>query len=128
MRSAALLGWLAAVVSPTLCAEGAFDFQHVQDTTRSSSQESPSQRLAVVVPAFRGDLSRAVASLERWPTTCSQVTLQSVDLVLYYAEGEEDSAAVTAAADTISKTAGHCFSKTRTVYAHLGEEVSMRAR
>lgn len=81
------------------------------------------QRLAVVVPAYRGDLDRAVASLERWPSNCSPLTLQNVDLVLYYAEGEEDSVEVDAAAGAIADSAGRCFANLRTVYAHLEKEV-----
>lgn len=82
-----------------------------------------SQRLAVVVPAYQGDLDRAVASLERWPTNCSPLTVQNVDLVLYYAEGEEDRPAVEEAAGAISATAGRCFANLRIVYAHLDDEV-----
>ena len=44
-------------------------------------------------------------------------------MVLYYAEGEEDSAAVEAAFDVIAASAGRCFSKTKTVFAHLEKEV-----
>lgn len=85
------------------------------------------RRLAVVVPTYRGDLERAVASLGRWPSRdCSPLTQQSVDLVLYYGEGEEDREAVDAAAETVSETAGRCFAATRTVYAHVAEEVSVR--
>lgn len=80
-------------------------------------------KLAVVVPAYNGDLDRAVASLGRWPTDCSPLTVQNVDLVLYYAEGEEDSEAVGAAAEVIAATAGRCFADVRTVYAHLEQEV-----
>lgn len=80
-------------------------------------------KLAVVVPAYNGDLDRAVASLGRWPTDCSSLTVQNVDLVLYYAEGEEDSEAVGAAAEVIAATAGRCFADVRTVYAHLEQEV-----
>lgn len=101
-------GYLAAALAG--CAATAF------------AQESQ-QRLAVVVPAYVGDLDRAVSSLGRWPSTCSTITQQNVDLVLYYAEGEEDAAAVDAAAATVAATAGRCFSKTLTVYAHLSEEV-----
>lgn len=90
--------------------------------TTTTDLEAP-QRLAVVVPAYVGDLDRAVSSLGRWPSTCSPITQQNVDLVLYYAEGEEDAAAVDAAAAVIAETAGRCFSNTRTVYAHLSEEV-----
>lgn len=86
------------------------------------------QRLAVVVPAYKGDLDRAVASLGRWPTDCSSVTQQNVDLVLYYAEGEEDAASVDAATTALAESAGRCFSKTLTVYAHLNEEVRKSIR
>lgn len=82
-----------------------------------------SQRLAVVVPCYRGDLYRTVASLERWPTECSPVTLKNTDLVLYYAEGEKDNQAVTSAVSTISAKAGQCFAKTRIVYANIDIEV-----
>lgn len=91
------------------------------------SEEDPRHRLAVVVPAYRGDLDRAVASLERWPTECSPLTLQNVDLVLYYAEGEEDRIAVEAAAGAVTESAGRCFANLRTVYAHLEKEVGRRS-
>ena len=84
-------------------------------------QESQQQRLGVVVPAYDGDLARAVSSLERWPAKCSPLTLKNADLVLYYAE--EASSATESALDNISSTAGRCFSRTRIVYAHLSEEV-----
>ena len=85
----------------------------------------PSQRLAVVIPFYRGDLSRTVSSLGRWPINCSPVTLHNIDLVLYYAEaGDDDNLTVESAADAISASAGRCFAKTRTVYASLGEGVS----
>eukprot|EP00752_Nemacystus_decipiens_P007288 g6521.t1 len=87
-----------------------------------ATQKESQQRLAVVVPAYVGDLDRAVSSLGRWPSSCSPITQQNVDLVLYYAEGEEDAAAVDAAAAAVAQTAGRCFSKTLTVYAHLSEE------
>ncbi|CAM9579400.1 unnamed protein product [Ectocarpus fasciculatus] len=83
-------------------------------------QESQQQRLGVVVPAYDGDLARAVSSLERWPAKCSPLTLKNADLVLYYAE--EASSATESALDNISSTAGRCFSRTRIVYAHLSEE------
>lgn len=94
----------------------------------AATQQGQQQRLAVVVPAYVGDLDRAVSSLGRWPATCSPLTQENVDLVLYYAEGEEDAAAVDAAAAVVADTAGRCFSKTLTVYAHLNEEVRERGR
>ena len=95
--------------------------QHGAETINGSMS---SQRLAVVIPCYRGDLYRTVASLERWPTECSPITLRNMDLVLYYAEGEEDKLAVTSAVSTISAKAGQCFAKTRMVYANLDNVVS----
>lgn len=89
----------------------------------AAASDSSAQRLAVVVPAHAGDLSRAVSALDRWPRECSPVTKDNVDLVLYYAEGEDDSGP-TAALDEITTSAGRCFSNTRLVYANLNEEVS----
>lgn len=86
------------------------------------------QRLAIVVPAYRGgDLARAASSLERWPTHCSPITLQNVDVVLYYADGEEDASDVVTAAETVAESAGRCFSKIRAVSVRLDEEVSTGA-
>lgn len=93
--------------------------QHVSIPTQE-------QRLAVVVPAYQGDLKRAVASLQQWPASCSPITKENVDLVLYYAEGEDDASDVEAAASAIVNSAGHCFRETLTVYAHLSEEVRGR--
>lgn len=94
---------------------------------QQEQQQQQQERLGVIVPAYRGDLERAVSSLSRWPRKCSPVTLENVDLVLYYGEGQddedEDTPLVTSATDTISRTAGSCFANTRAVYAHLSEEV-----
>lgn len=90
---------------------------------RTSLPADVGQKLAVVVPAYQGDLDRAVASLERWPTNCSPLTVENVDLVLYYAEGETDRSAVEEAAGTIAATAGRCFGDLRIVYANLEDEV-----
>lgn len=99
------------------------------DVERSRQvQQQQQQRLAVIVPTYRGDLQRAVSSLERWPTICSLVTQSNVDIVLYYAEGEEDADDVYEASETIAQTAGQCFSRTRTVYANLDEEVGVKGR
>lgn len=126
MRGPAWVGRLALATSTVAAAAGLLDFEPRENDFRSSLQRAASPRLAVVVPAYRGDISRAVSSLERWPSACSPVTQRNVDLVLYYAEGEEDSDVVTAAADTIATSAGSCFSTTRTIYAHLSEEVKHR--
>ena len=120
--AAALAGWLALSGSALLPFVGA-RFVETVDDLAEPLPEDPGRHLAVVVPVYRGDLSRAVSSLERWPSLCSPLTEKNADLVLYYAEGEEDAPAVTAAVETIRETAGHCFAETRLVYAHLSDEV-----
>jgi len=96
----------------------------VDDASVKASSDGHQKHLAVIVPAYRGDLQRAVASLERWPTVCSSLTQANVDLVLYYAEGDEDAQEVDEAVEKISESAGRCFARTRTVYANLEEQVS----
>ena len=92
-----------------------------------SDRTRQEQRLAVVVPAHRGDLQRAVSSLSRWPTDCVPLTQRNVDLILYYAEGEEggDAGGAASVLPTIAATAGNCFASTKLVYASLNEEASM---
>lgn len=80
------------------------------------------ERLAVVVPCHDGDLERALASVARWPKACSPVTLSNVDLILYKAEGDEESAETILPA--LQQTAGQCFANTKIVYGHLADEVS----
>lgn len=80
------------------------------------------RRLAVVVPAHAGDLDKALGSLRTWPTLCHSSTLQSVDLVLYYAGGEEDD--VPSVLPALASTGGRCFARTKLVLANLNEEVS----
>lgn len=80
--------------------------------------------MAVVVPVWEGDLDRALDSVSRWPSTCSEVTQNNVDLILYKAEGDEESSGTIL--PVLERTAGRCFSKTKIVYAHLAEEVRGR--
>lgn len=94
----------------------------VQFEASAGGSSASAQRLGVVVPAHKGDLPRAVSSLERWPVNCSPITKQNVDLVLYYAESDADEAAA-AAVPAIAESAGRCFANTRIVYANLDEEV-----
>lgn len=122
MRGAALAGCLALSGPAVLSFADAKDLPGVVDPLELSPGDL-GQHLAVIVPVYRGDLSRAVSSLGRWPSTCSPLTESNADLVLYYAEGEEDAPTVTAAVEIISETAGSCFANTRLVYAHLSEEV-----
>ena len=123
MRGIALAGCLALSGPPVLSFADTLAVQPIEDQPLSPRGD-PGQHLAIVVPVYRGDLSRAVSSLDRWPSTCSPLTKQNADLVLYYAEGEEDAPAVPSALETISETAGRCFAQTRLVYAHLSEDVS----
>lgn len=83
---------------------------------------SDSRKLAVVVPTHDGDVSRAFVSMKRWPTTCSSVTLNHVDLILYHAT-DTDKAALRA---QIPKEATSCFRNTRVVSANLSPEVRRR--
>lgn len=95
----------------------------IEDSSSSSSDgDSASGRLAVVVPAWRGDVDRALAAVARWPPVCSAVTLSRVELVLYMAEGEEESSAAVLL-PALERTAGRCFAQTKVVYAHLREQV-----
>ena len=111
----ALAGLACTTATTTTVAAG----EHSEIT---GSSESSQQRLGVIVPAHRGDLDRAISSLDRWPKKCSPVTQEKVDLVLYYAEGKDDIAAA-AALPTITNSAGRCFANTRLVYANLDEDV-----
>lgn len=88
---------------------------------RANSPAVPPKRLAVVVPAHAGDLSRAIKSLEHWPKLCSSETLEHADLVLYYAEGPNETTANVI--PTLQESGGRCFANTRVVYANLDEEV-----
>ena len=121
--SGCLVRWAAScLASLLLLAAGP---QRVESDQVSSSLRLH-QRLAVVVPVYRGDIERAVSSLGRWPTSCSTVTLQNVDLVLYYGKDEEeeqDTPNVSSAIDAISQSAGACFARTRAVFAFLNNEV-----
>ena len=85
-----------------------------------------SGRLSVVVPVWSGDVDRALDSVSRWPTACSPVTLSNVDLIMYKAEGDEESSETLL--PVLERTAGRCFAKTKIVYAHLREEVRGKER
>lgn len=85
-------------------------------------EEEDGKRLAVIVPAHRGDLSKALSSLAKWPSTCHSSTRRNADLVLYYAGGEEDE--VSAVLPSLAETGGRCFAETRLVLANLKDEVS----
>ena len=80
-------------------------------------------RLGVVVPAYSGDLNKALNSLKYWPTTCYQSTLRKMDLILYYAGGAEDE--VENVLPGLAETGGRCFANTRLVLGNLTAEVSL---
>lgn len=91
---------------------------------RPASTGLRDKKLAVVVPTHGGDLSRAVSSISRWPTTCSPVTRDYVDLVLYFAQGPEHASWSPEVITSLTRTGGRCFAKTRAVFGHLTDEVS----
>lgn len=100
-----------------------FFLLHLEERSTISSPASGLLRqgkLAVVVPAHRGDLDRALASLSRWPTACSP-TLSNVDLILYYAAAPDDKSV--RILPSLSSTGGRCFAHTQVVYAYLTDEV-----
>ena len=116
--SLALAGVVSTTASATTTTAAADEHSKI-----AGSPESSQQRLGVIVPAHRGDLDRVVSSLDRWPKKCSPVTQRNMDLVLYYAEKKEDTAAA-AVLPSITDSAGRCFGDTRLVYANLAEDVS----
>lgn len=101
-------------------ARGDKDVFDSPDVSFSSATEHHG-RMVVIVPVHDGDLGQAFASLARWPSACSPVTLTGMDLVLYKAEEDDDSSAEILAA--IEDTAGRCFAKIKVVYGNLLPEV-----
>lgn len=90
---------------------------------KQAAAAADDRRLAVVVPAHSGDLRRALASLARWPKACSRVTLQHVELVLYYAGTEDDSGWSDNVMPELEQTGGRCFARTSVVFGNLTDEV-----
>ena len=76
--------------------------------------------LGIVVPLTAEELPRALESVKRWPTSCSGITLNSVDLILYFAREypQELERYLKLAVESTS-----CFRKTRVVTAALHPEV-----
>lgn len=81
--------------------------------------------LAVVVPTHAGDIEEAVVALSKWPIVCSASTLHRMQLVLYYSGGIGDDAWSDEIIDTVNRTGGRCFERTRVVFAHLDPKVSV---
>lgn len=113
----------SALCAPAALAQNEIPTQHAPAPVEEAG--TTGGRLAVVVPAHKGDLHQALESLQRWPTACSAVAKAKMDLVLYKAEGEdaESSASILPALDS---TAGRCFANTKVVYANLRDEVRKR--
>lgn len=80
-------------------------------------------RLAVLVPVYKHDVDKALASLALWPTVCWPESLSSMDLVLYKAEGEDEETSLSLA-KSLEATGGKCFANTKVVYANMDEKVS----
>ncbi|CAM9371978.1 unnamed protein product, partial [Choristocarpus tenellus] len=76
--------------------------------------------MAVVVPAFDGDVDRALRSVRHWPSKCSDSTRTNMDLILYYA-GKEDNSS-TAVFNDLREMDSTCFTSMRLVYGRLTEE------
>lgn len=85
------------------------------------------RQLGVVVPAHAGDLEKALVALSLWPESCSTVTRQRVELILYYAgSGEDDGVWSDEIVPVVEQTGGSCFARTRAVFANLDEKVCLR--
>lgn len=82
------------------------------------------RKLAVVVPAHGGDLTRALASLSRWPTACYGSTLANTELVLYFAGTADDPTWTDNVLPELERTGGRCFAATRVLFGNLTAEVS----
>lgn len=90
------------------------------NSASSENHSAGKPMLGIVVPLFAEEMTRAVQSFKRWPTTCSGNTMNRVDLILYFA-GElplELERHLTVASGPIS-----CFRRTRVVSAALRPEV-----
>ena len=84
------------------------------------------KNLAVVVPMHAGDVEEAVEALSSWPNVCSRVTLDRVQLVLYYSGGTEDGGWADGILDRVERTGGRCFERTKVVFADLDDKVTTR--
>lgn len=75
-------------------------------------------QLAVVVPIGVGEGARAMEAMKRWPRVCSEITLNKVDLFLYYSEkltGQDEL--------HIPEEASKCFKSTKAITANIAHEV-----
>ncbi|CAM9281756.1 unnamed protein product [Ectocarpus fasciculatus] len=79
--------------------------------THYPAQEWHGNVMAVVVPVYDGDISDAMLSLSKWPTTCSENMRNGMDLVIYKAEtlGNVDQL------PRIPRHASGCFRRTKFV-------------
>ena len=65
--------------------EGGWERQEVNPMGFEAHSIVSGPLLGIVVPLVADDMARAVKSIKRWPTTCSENTLNRVDLILYFA-------------------------------------------
>lgn len=75
-------------------------------------------QLAVVVPIGVGEGARAMEAMKRWPRVCSEITLNKVDLFLYYSEeltGQDEL--------RIPEEASKCFRSTKAITANIAHKV-----
>lgn len=79
--------------------------------------------LAVVVPTHAGDLEEALIALASWPKVCSAFTLHHTQLVLYYSGSTGDGKWSEDVIETVERTGGRCFQRTRAVFADLDDKV-----
>lgn len=83
------------------------------------------RKMAIVVPMYAGDLEEAVVALSAWPNTCSTQSLQYMELVVYFAGGENEEKWSDDVLLAVEETGGRCFLRTRAVFAHLEEKVRL---
>lgn len=81
-------------------------------------------KLAVVVPVYSGDATRAMKALAKWPTVCSSKTLENTDLVIYWAESPRDVDKI----PPVPQQASNCFRRTKIVSGNLLPEVCSTIR
>ena len=103
-----------------ICIEIGLENQQQPGAVSLDADEPRTPNLGVVVPLRAEEIHSAVDSIKRWPTTCSGITLKSVDLIFYFAREipQELERHLRRASDAIS-----CFRKTRVVTAALRPEV-----
>ncbi|CAM9496666.1 unnamed protein product, partial [Choristocarpus tenellus] len=77
--------------------------------------------MAVVVPAYVGDIDRVARSFKQWPSHCSS-TVGYMDLIMYYA-GTEDTMPDGVLHEFSRSASSSCFKSRKILYASLTEEM-----